>query len=217
MIASGRLAPRLSAARRRPPLRPARAIRCAASLAAVAWLAACGSAVPAGSGQATPRAHAGGRSATPVAACAASALRVTIDSGAAGAAAGTSYLPIEFVNASSRSCRLTRYPAVAFATGAVGRQIGAVGAVERRTRARALVLAPGKVAHAWIQVLDVGNYPAGRCKPVQARGLRISFAGTDSAAFLAHPFLACASAMHGSVVLAVFPVQAGRAKRGTVP
>jgi hypothetical protein len=217
MIEPERLASRQPGVRRLRRRLQGRAARGWARLAVVAWLAACGSAAPAGSGQAAPGAHASGRPASVVSACAASALRVTIDSAAVGAAAGSSYVPLEFTNTSSRPCRLASYPAVAFAAGTAGRQIGRPGAAEKVTHASGLVLAAGKVAHAWVQVLDVANYPAGLCKPVQAGGLRVSFAGTNTAAFLAHPFQACAMAMHGSNVLAVFPVQAGQAKRGTVP
>ena len=79
------------------------------------------------------------------------------------------------------------------------------------------MLAPGAVAHAWLQIADVASYPASRCKPVQAGGLRVAVAGAQAAAFLPHSFQACADNMPGSTLLAVFPVQPGRAERGTAP
>jgi hypothetical protein len=197
--------------------RAIRVVSVAAGLASIAGLAACGSvAAPPGSQPtAGPRASTG--PASVVATCAASALRVTLDGDAAGAAAGSSYVPLDFANTSSTSCKLPSYPAVAFASGAAGPQIGTPATLENGTHASTIVLAPHGVAHAWLQIVDVANYPAGQCKPVQARGLRVSFTGTDATAFLAHPFQACAKAVHGSDVLAVFPVQAGQAKRGTAP
>jgi hypothetical protein len=203
----------------------------AAALAVTAILAAgCGSAAapsggpdgaasgtsPAGAATSSP-ATAGGSKPATVAACATSELTVTLVSSAAGAAAGSSYVPLEFTNASGRSCTLAGYPAVAFASGTGGPQIGAAATAEASTHPAALVLAPGGVAHAWLQMVDVGNYPARTCKPVTASGLRVGFSGTATAAFLAHPFQACAKTVHGSDVLAVFPVQAGAPRRGTAP
>jgi hypothetical protein len=203
----------------------------AAALAVTAILAAgCGSAAapsggpagaasgtsPAGVATSSP-ATAGGSKPATVAACATSELKVTLVSSAAGAAAGSSYVPLEFTNASGRSCTLAGYPAVAFASGTGGPQIGTAASAETSTHPATLVLAPGGVAHAWLQIVDVGNYPASQCKPVTAGGLRVGFSGTATAAFLAHPFQACAKAVHGSDVLAVFPLQPGAPRRGTAP
>ena len=192
---------------------PAAAVSTAALVMTAAALSACGSAGAPGSGQAT----AGGQPTGAVAACAPSALRVTLDSSAAGVATGSSYIPLEFTNSSARACTLSGYPAVTLTAGAAGPQIGNAAAAEQATRSTTLTLAPGGVAHAWLQIADVANYPASRCRPVQAGGIRVAFAGTDTAAFLPHSLQACANAMPGSSVLAVFPVQAGQAKRGTAP
>lgn len=170
---------------------------------------------PAGTATSSPATAGGSKPAT--VACATSELMVTLVSSAAGAAAGSSYVPLEFTNASGRSCTLAGYPAVAFASGTGGPQIGAAATAETSTHPATLVLAPGGVAHAWLQIVDVGNYPASTCKPVTAGGLRVGFSGTATAAFLAHPFQACAKTVHGSDVLAVFPVQAGAPQRGTAP
>ncbi len=200
-----------------------------AGIATVASLAGCGSTPAAASGQVAAHAHATGpappsgassrasASSPAVTACATSELQVTLDVSAAGVAAGSSYVPLEFTNASSSACTLAGYPAVAFASGVAGPQIGTAAAAEASMHPATVVLAPGGVAHAWLQILDVANYPSSQCKPVQASGLRVSFTSTQTAAFLAHPFPACANAMHGSDVLAVFPVQPGQAKRGTAP
>jgi Protein of unknown function (DUF4232) len=215
-----------------PPRPPAVATAAAAAaiIAALAGLTACGSAAPGGQAAASPPASnspaashsassptAGSRPAAAVAECSVSALRVRLDGSAAGAAAGNSYVPLEFTNTSARSCTLPEYPAVAFASGAAGPSIGAPAALARGTHPRTIVLAPRALAHSWLQIAAAANYPASTCKPVQAKGLLVSFAGSTPAAFLAHPFEACAAAMRGTDVLAVFPVQEGKANRGSAP
>jgi hypothetical protein len=212
-----------------PPHVPA-AVAAAAIMAALAGLTACGSSVPsAGRAALSPRASsspasptvsspaAGSRPAAAVAECSVAALRVTLDGGAAGAAAGNSYVPLQFTNTSARSCTLPEYPAVAFASGAAGPPIGAPGSLAKGIRASTIVLARQAIAHSWLQIADAANYPAGSCQPVQAKGLLVSFSGTASAAFLAHPFEACARTIRGSDILDVFPLQAGGATRGTAP
>jgi hypothetical protein len=244
MTQLARLCPQLARSLRShaPPASPPGVPIAAAAVvitAALAGLTACGSTEPsAGQAAGSPRAStspaasptesspaspaAGSRPAAALAECSVPALRVTLDGSAAGAAAGSSYVPLQFTNTSARSCTLPEYPAVAFASAAAGPPIGALatlamGTPAKGARARTIVLARRAIAHAWLQIADTANYPAGSCQPVQAKGLLVSFAGTAPAAFLAHPFEACARTMRNSDVLAVFPVQAGRARRGTVP
>jgi len=197
-----------------------------AIMTAVAGLAGCGSAAPSGGqGAASPRGSgsptvsptAGSGPAAALAQCSASALRVRLDGDAAGAAGGNSYVPLEFTNTSAKTCTLPEYPAVAFASAASGPPIGGAAALAPGTHARTTVLPPRAVAHSWLQVAAVANYPASSCHPVQAKGLLVSFAGSPRAAFVAHPFLACAKTMRGADILDVFPIQGGRAKRGTAP
>jgi Protein of unknown function (DUF4232) len=209
---------------------PARLAGRAAALALIAAAsAACGSAAAPGTGSpaaaggdstssspASPAAN-GSPSGDVLSACATSELKVTLDTSAAGVAAGSSYVPLEFTNASGRDCTLSGYPAVTFASGAGGAQIGTAAAAEMKTSPAMFTLAPGDTAHAWLQIADVASYPASKCRPVQASGLRVGFTGTQDAAFLPHSFQACARTIPGSTVLAVFPVQAGQARRGTAP
>jgi hypothetical protein len=185
-------------------------------------LTACGSAtVPGSTGSGTtgpgataPSAAGAGGTA---AACRTGDVRVTLDAGAAGAAAGSSYVPLEFTNKSGRQCVVPSYPAVAFATAPGGPQIGTEAVAEQDTHSAGITLAPGAVAHAWLQIADVASYPASQCKPVLAGGLRVALERAQAGAFLPHSFQACASSMPGSTLLAVFPVQPGHAKRGTAP
>jgi Protein of unknown function (DUF4232) len=185
-----------------------------AALGAIGALTGCGSAAAPSAGH--PAAPA---SSAPWAApaCSQSALRVTLDARAAGAAAGSYYVPLEFTNSSSRSCTLPGYPAVTFARGAAGAPIGAPAARQKPAQASGLLLAPDKVAHAWVEIADVSNYPTTQCKPVQAAGLRVSLASDAMPAFLARPSLACENPVSGSNTLAVFPMQPGQASRGAAP
>jgi hypothetical protein len=142
---------------------------------------------------------------------------IRVDTSAAGVAAGSSLLPLEFHNISSRACTLPGYAAVSFAAGSAGPDIGTPAVQENSSSAAALVLQPGTFAHAWLQITDAANYPASACKPVTAGGLRVSFTTTTGSAFVPQHVTACARQPQDSTVLAVFPLQAGKAKRGTAP
>jgi hypothetical protein len=149
--------------------------------------------------------------------CPASAIKVSLDTGAAGVAAGSSYVPLEIRNASARSCTLPGYPQVSFASGLTGPAIGGPAALEQQSTARPLVLTPGQLAHAWLQIGDAANYPAGSCKPVTAQGLRIVFGSATPGSFISRDITVCGAAVHGTTLLAVYPVTAGHAKRGSAP
>jgi Protein of unknown function (DUF4232) len=182
---------------------------CALALLAATAVAACGS--MSSGGTAT---GAGNRKAA-VASCSASRLRVTLDVHAAGAAAGSSFVPLDFTNVSHNACRMAGYPAVSFATGAAGRRVGTTAALDRSVKVRPVALAPGATAHAWLQVIDAQNYPAKKCHPVMADGLRVNLPGQRGTSFVSHAFPACSKAMHGSQILTVQPIEPGRARRGT--
>jgi hypothetical protein len=147
--------------------------------------------------------------------CASSGLHVRLDTTAAGAAAGSYFVPLDFTNISGQACQLTGYPAVAFTSGVTGQQIGAEAAVDKSIRVAPVLLPPGGTAHAWLQVLSTANYPASKCHPVTAAGLRVVAPGSESAAYVPHPVPACKMAIQGSEILTVHPVQQGLAQRGT--
>ncbi|MGH3398214.1 MAG: DUF4232 domain-containing protein [Streptosporangiaceae bacterium] len=130
-------------------------------------------------------------------------------------AAGSSFVPLEFTNISGQACELAGYPAVALTMGLSGARVGARAATDHAVPAAPVVLAPGGIAHAWLQVLSTANYPASKCHPVTAAGLRITVPGTASASYVAHPVPACQAVLRGSQMLTVHPVQRGRARRGT--
>lgn len=212
---------------RHPQARYRLAPSAAAALAAAgaaAGLVGCGSAAaPAAGGGTgaggsnTATVSPSGTASSPAAAasCTASGLRVRLDTAAAGVAAGSYLVPLEFTNISGQPCQLAGYPAVALAMSMSGAQVGATAATDHAVPAHAVVLAPGATAHAWLQVLSTANYPASKCHPVTAAGLRITAPGAASASYVAHPVPACRAVIRGSEMLTVHPVQQGRARRGT--
>ena len=174
----------------------------------MAGIAACGSA----SGQAGAAPGRGGSTAT--GACAPSSLRVTVDAAAAGAAAGSTFYPIDFTNGSGVRCLLDGYPGAWFATPA-GHRIGSAASRDRTVAAHPVALRPGATAHAWLQVTAAANYPAKACRPVTAHWLRIRVPGAATVSAVRRAFPACAAAMHGHGILTVQPVAPGRGRRGT--
>jgi hypothetical protein len=174
----------------------------------------------AGSGTAGSSASSGasataGTGSAGTATCTAASLRVRLDTAAAGVAAGSYFVPLEFTNTSGQACQLAGYPAVAFTTGAAGQQIGTAAAADHSVPAHPVLLAPGDTAHAWLQLLSTAAIPASKCHPVTATGLRVAAPGTQSASYVAHPVPACRAVIRGSKILTVHPVQRGKARRGT--
>jgi hypothetical protein len=184
--------------------------------------ASAGGALSSGGGGSTgPGAVAGSATASPsgaaaaAAPCAAGVLRIRLDTAAAGAAAGTEYVPLEFTNTSSQPCELTGFPAVALTSGVSGQQIGTEAAVDRSVPATAVLLPPGGLAHAWLGITSVADLPASKCRPVTAKGFRVVVPGSQRASYLAHPVPACQEPASASGILIVRPVQPGAARRGT--
>src|SRR5262249_46343599 len=97
-------------------------------------------------------------SATPK--CATSGLAVWLGVGAGGAAAGSTYYPIELTNVSGSSCHLFGYPGVSASSG---HQVGKAASRNPSAGAQTVVLAPGAAAHAVLQVTDVSNFPPSSC------------------------------------------------------
>jgi hypothetical protein len=68
-------------------------------------------------------------------------------------------------------------------------------------------LLPGATAHTVVQIVDVANFPASKCKPVDASSLRVYPPGEFSAAEIPFAFRACSA--KGPIFLSVEPVQPG--------
>jgi Domain of unknown function (DUF4232) len=149
--------------------------------------------------------------------CPASALKVTVDVGQAGAAAGSTYVPVDFTNTASTPCGLYGFPGMSFVTSGdgSGRQIGAAAQQNPGFGKVAVRLTAGGEAHAWLQVTQAANYPSSTCQPVTAHWLRVYAPGETEALYVSHSFSACSSA--GVQLLTVMPVRSGQGVQGSTP
>ena len=136
--------------------------------------------------------------------CTTSGLVVWLGLGEGGAAAGSTYYPLEFTNVSSRRCRLFGFPGV---SAVAARQLGSSAARNRAHPKTPVNLLPGGSAHTVLQLVDVENFPASKCKPTAARGLRVYPPNQRSAAEIPFSFRACSAS--GPIFLSVEPIQPG--------
>jgi hypothetical protein len=196
------------------PLPVAAPLAVAVSVALAGLLTGCGSAGPSARPTVTvtvtaPPSSAPASSSSPppsggAPACATSVLKGALGSG--GAAAGSTYYPIEFTNTSSTACTLYGYPGVSFVT-ASGSQVG-MPATENPVFPRQLIkLAPGATAHADLGIATAANYPAATCSPVSVSTLKVYPPGQTSALVMSVSATACANA--SVQILSVQTVQPG--------
>lgn len=130
-----------------------------------------------------------------------------IDIGPGGAAAGTTGFPVIFTNTGGRTCTLAGFPGVSYANGPDGDPIGAA-AVRIGDSAGPVTIGPGQQASALVLAVNVQNYPAEKCGPTDAAGLRIYPPDSFDSAFVARPGTACTLPTE-TTQLKVNPVVAG--------
>ena len=128
-----------------------------------------------------------------VASCASAGLKVHVDTAQGGAAAGSTYVPIDFTNTTSSTCTLFGYPGVSFVTSPSGSQLGRPATRNPADPATMVTLAPGGVAHATLQVAEAGNYSPSACKPVTAHWLRIYPPNQFNAIYTNYTVQACSA------------------------
>jgi Domain of unknown function (DUF4232) len=200
----------------------AAALLCTAALAAGCASAsnssASGQAASAKSASSPPAAPASA-SATPsasVAACATTDLNGTVVLGQGGAAAGSTYYPLNLTNNSKSSCSLFGYPGVSFVTGPSGSQIGQPATRNPAITPSTVVLSPGQTAHVTIQVVDALNYSKSACQPVKAHWLKIFPPGQFSALYVKFTALTCSAKLPSKLgsPLTVDAVKGGAGKPG---
>jgi hypothetical protein len=152
-----------------------------------------------------------------LAACQSGSLQVTVDAAQAGAAAGSTYYPVDFTNTSGSACGMYGYPGISFVTAGsgAGTQIGAAAQENPAFDKLMIRLAPGGVAHAWLQVNSAGNFPASSCQPHAADWLKVFPPDQTVALYVNHSFDACAAM--GTPLLFVMPVRTGQGVRGVTP
>jgi Domain of unknown function (DUF4232) len=197
-----------------PAPRARRAMAWVAAVCVAALAAGCGSTAAPGAGPTatatvsaalpgTPSGDTAGAAATP-GPCATAALRVTL--GQEGAAAGHFYRTLDFTNISSASCTLDGYPGVSFVAAVGGKQIGAAASRSPASK-RLIVLAPGKKAHARLDLLDVLNFPPPECAASNAHWIKVYPPSQLSASYV--PWTAKVCSKPRPVYLFVAPVRQG--------
>jgi hypothetical protein len=170
----------------------------------VAALAGCGGGAKSTTARPAAVTEEHGSSVAMTQACTTSGLEVWLGVGEGGAAAGSTYFPLEFTNISNRRCRLFGFPGVSAIAG------GQLGSPAQRNRAhptQQIALLPGATAHTVLQIGDVGNFAPSTCKPEDASGLRIYPPGQFTAAEIPFSFRACSA--KGPIFLSVEPIQPG--------
>jgi uncharacterized protein DUF4232 len=196
-------------------LRGRHAMAGAAAVGVALLAAACGSIGAPGAGPTatvtvtasqpgTPSAGTPAAAATP-GACSTAGLRVTLGS-QEGAAAGHFYRTLDFTNISGASCTLYGYPGVSFVTAVGGQQIGAAASRSPASK-RLIVLAPGKTAHALLDLTDVLNFPASECAATNAHWIKVYPPNQFSATYVRWTAMVCSKPK--PVYLFVAPVRKG--------
>jgi hypothetical protein len=138
--------------------------------------------------------------------CPTSGLKVT--EGTGGAAAGSTYLQIDFANISGRTCLLYGYPGVALTTGTTSAsQVGAGATRSTADQATVVTLAAGATATARLQVVDVLNYPTATCDPVSGNYLQVYPPGQTVPVYLPFKGQTCAKPVFA---LGITPIAVGR-------
>lgn len=139
--------------------------------------------------------------------CTTAGLKAAIGSGQG--AAGSSYYPIDLTNNSGSSCTLYGYPGVSFVTGAGSSQIGAAATRNDTFAPGVVTLTAGQTAHASLQVVNASNYPAAKCKIVQAHWLRVYPPGQLSPLYISFSAPTCGGGASATGILSVQTVQPG--------
>jgi hypothetical protein len=153
----------------------------------------------------------------PATQCPTSALRVRVNKVRGGAAAGTSYVPLDFTNASAHRCDMYGFPGVSFVTGNPGRQIGAAASRVTTFGPETVTLARGATAHAWLGIVDAGNYSPSACGPVTAHWLKIYPPDQFAALYTTFTAQVCSKKVSGGTPLLILPIRPGAGTAGHVP
>jgi Protein of unknown function (DUF4232) len=151
--------------------------------------------------------------------CSSSVLKAYVDIAQGGAAAGSSYVPIDFTNTSGSACTLDGYPGVSFARGPSGGQLGNPATRNPAAAPAMVTLAPGGIAHAVLQVAEAGNYRQSACTPVTAHWLKIFPPNQATAIYARYDVQACSARLPAKLgsQLGVYVVRPGAGQAGRAP
>ena len=179
-----------------------------------------GGAAAASSAPASPASSpAASHGSTAAAGCSSSALSAHVDLAQGGAAAGSTYVPIDFTNTSGSACTMEGYPGVSFVRSPSGGQLGNAAARNTAASPAMVTLAPGGIAHAVLQVAEAGNYSQSACTPVTAHWLKIFPPNQVTAIYAHYEVQACSAKLPAKLgsQLAVYVVRPGAGKAGHAP
>ena len=151
-----------------------------------------------------------------VPACPTADLSGTVNTSQGGAAAGSTYYPLNLTNTSKTSCFLFGYPGVSFVTGPSGSQIGEPASRNPAVAPRTVVLNPGGTAHVTVQVVDALNYSKSDCQPVTAHWLKVFPPGQFTALYIKFTATTCSAKLPAKlgVPLTVDAVKGGAGRPG---
>ena len=121
--------------------------------------------------------------------CTVGDLKVTLSPGE-GAAGSTFYL-VRLTNKTGATCRTGGFGGISLVGGGDHRQIGAPADRVEKTKLRPVTLKPGAYAEAKLQVTEGANYPAKKCRPVQAEGFRVYPPNETTSVFVRGAATAC--------------------------
>jgi Protein of unknown function (DUF4232) len=149
-------------------------------------------------------------------ACSTTDLSGTVNTSQGGAAAGSTFYPLNLTNTSKSSCYLYGYPGVSFVTGPSGSQIGEPASRNPAIAPRTVIVPPGGTAHVTVQVVDALNYSKSDCKPVTAHWLKVFPPGQFTALYIKFTATTCSVKLPSKlgVPLTVDAVKGGTGKPG---
>ena len=149
-------------------------------------------------------------------ACSTADLSGTVNTSQGGAAAGSTYYPLNLTNTSKSSCYLYGYPGVSFVTGPSGSQIGQPASRNPAIAPRTVIVPPGGTAHVTVQVVNALNYSKSDCKPVTAHWLKVFPPGQFTALYIKFTATTCSVKLPSKlgVPLTVDAVKGGTGKPG---
>jgi hypothetical protein len=179
-----------------------------------------GGAAAASSAPASPASSpAASHGSTAAAGCASAGLSAHVDLAQGGAAAGSTYVPIDFTNTSGNACTMDGYPGVSFVRSPSGGQLGNAATRNPAAPPAMVTLVPGGVAHAVLRVAEAGNYSQSACTPVTAHWLKIFPPDQATAIYAHYDVQACSARLPAKLgsQLAVYVIRPGAGKAGHAP
>jgi hypothetical protein len=123
--------------------------------------------------------------------CQTSGLVVWLNTNANGAA-GSLFYTLNFTNLSGRRCTLRGYPGVS-AVSRRGRRLGRAANRNNFHKVKTISIGDGGTASTMVQIYHAADFPASRCQPATAAGLRVFPPNQSASKTVPFPFPACST------------------------